>query len=329
MPSPSIASFDQEEDEEEMYVKVAEAGRKVLRIYRQLHRVKLVNYTYLATHSLFMAGVMFLYAIWHSPAVRSRLTLEEVDLTILAATSVMGDLIQKCPPAEACRDAFQRMSDTTVRMCLETSGFGSQVDIGSRPRENDSQCNGCSNVTSPIAQPKDIPLPMTSAAHNEKLFAAATTQPEIRYDPNTMDIVVTPTSSYQERPTIPPMPQSQQCASTTEPPFTTAQADDPARSPALFAARTTLPFVESHPLQPQPQRPQQQPQQLKQQQQPQQQPQPFVTQNLIQTPVTCSGPSFQQNAARFAAANPQFRNGTTPASYPFSPQDAVAMTNPE
>lgn len=51
--------------------------------------------------------------------------MDEVDFTILAATSVLGDLIDKCPPAEACRDAFDRMSKATVQMCMSTTGFGS------------------------------------------------------------------------------------------------------------------------------------------------------------------------------------------------------------
>ncbi|KAJ6160483.1 hypothetical protein N7470_003879 [Penicillium chermesinum] len=127
--SPSFSNFDEGDDEDQVYLNVAEAGQKVIRIYRQLHRVRLVNYTYLATHHTFMAGISFLYAIWHSPLVRSRLTLDEVDFTVLAATSVLGDLMHKCPPAEACRDAFERMSKATVQMCLSTTGFGSQVDM--------------------------------------------------------------------------------------------------------------------------------------------------------------------------------------------------------
>ncbi|PYH96721.1 hypothetical protein BO71DRAFT_481830 [Aspergillus ellipticus CBS 707.79] len=127
--SPSFSNVDEAEDEDEIYYKVAEAGQKVIRIYRQMHRVRLVNYTYLATHHIFMAGISFLYAIWHSALVRSRLTLDEVDFTVLAATSVLGDLTHKCPPAEACRDAFERMSKATVQMCLSTTGFGSQVDL--------------------------------------------------------------------------------------------------------------------------------------------------------------------------------------------------------
>ena len=71
--SPTVYSMELHEDEDRVYLKVAEAGQKILRIYRQLHRIGLVNYTYLATHHLFMAGISYLYAIWHSPIVRSRL----------------------------------------------------------------------------------------------------------------------------------------------------------------------------------------------------------------------------------------------------------------
>jgi len=50
-----------------------------------------------------------------------------MDFTVLAATSVLNDLMDKCPPAEACRDAFERMSRATVQMCLATTGFSSQI----------------------------------------------------------------------------------------------------------------------------------------------------------------------------------------------------------
>ncbi|KAK1146962.1 hypothetical protein N8T08_002289 [Aspergillus melleus] len=142
--SPSFSNVDEAEDEDDIYYKVAEAGQKVIRIYRQMHRVRLVNYTYLATHHIFMAGISFLYAIWHSPLVRSRLTLDEVDFTVLAATSVLGDLMHKCPPAESCRDAFERMSKATVQMCLSTTGFGSQVDL-TRVKTNPLPSSGSYN----------------------------------------------------------------------------------------------------------------------------------------------------------------------------------------
>jgi hypothetical protein len=54
--SPSLSNIEEADDEQDIYLNVAEAGQKVIRIYRQLHRVRLVNYTYLATHHIFMAG---------------------------------------------------------------------------------------------------------------------------------------------------------------------------------------------------------------------------------------------------------------------------------
>jgi hypothetical protein len=56
-----------------------------------------------------------------------------VDFTVLAATSVLDDLIEKCPPAEACRDAFVRMSKATIKMCLSTGGFGAQGGFNIQP----------------------------------------------------------------------------------------------------------------------------------------------------------------------------------------------------
>ena len=50
--------------------------------------------------------------------------MDEVDFTILAATSVFSDLVDKCPPAEACRDAFDRTAKATIKMSNSTGGFG-------------------------------------------------------------------------------------------------------------------------------------------------------------------------------------------------------------
>lgn len=62
--SPSFSNVDEGDEEDHVYLNVAEAGQKVIRIYRQLHRVRLVNYTYLATHHIFMAGMRFTYSLF-------------------------------------------------------------------------------------------------------------------------------------------------------------------------------------------------------------------------------------------------------------------------
>lgn len=136
--SPRMHSTESREDEDRIYLKVAEAGQKIMRLYRQLHVAGVINYTYLATHHIFMAGISYLYAIWHSPIVRSRLTMDEVDFTILAATSVFTDLSEKCPPAEACREAIDRTARATIRMANSTGGFG-QVLPSKRARSRESR----------------------------------------------------------------------------------------------------------------------------------------------------------------------------------------------
>lgn len=81
--SPTSIMLEDKDDEELVFLKCAEAGQKTLRLYRQLHRQKLVNYTYLATHHLFMAGISFLYAVWHSPTVRSRLVSDRLPCLLM------------------------------------------------------------------------------------------------------------------------------------------------------------------------------------------------------------------------------------------------------
>ena len=66
-PSPNedvmspIDDHLEEENEDEVFMKVATAGQKVLKLYYQLHRAHIVNYTFLATHNLFMAGKFCLH----------------------------------------------------------------------------------------------------------------------------------------------------------------------------------------------------------------------------------------------------------------------------
>ena len=54
--TPLTPNNEENEHEDDIFLKVAEAGQRVLKLYRQLHRIHLVNYTYLATVHLFMAG---------------------------------------------------------------------------------------------------------------------------------------------------------------------------------------------------------------------------------------------------------------------------------
>src|ERR1700710_2346657 len=100
--------------------------------------------------------------------------MDEVDFTILAATSVLGDLIEKCPPAEACRDAFDRMSKATVQMCMSTTGFSSSAQgLNSRRRshgQHDSNSNDYFNSNNgKLRRPSGRPKPTFDMGLNDLL----------------------------------------------------------------------------------------------------------------------------------------------------------------
>ena len=56
MQSPGLATLGLEEEQELVFMKVGQAGQTVLKIYRNLHRLHLINYTFLATHHIVMSG---------------------------------------------------------------------------------------------------------------------------------------------------------------------------------------------------------------------------------------------------------------------------------
>ncbi|KAM0247347.1 hypothetical protein ACHAQJ_009881 [Trichoderma viride] len=122
--SPTAFTAELREDEERIYLKVAEAGQKILRIYRQLHL--------------------------------SSLTMDEVDFTVLAAKSVFTDMIDKCPPAETCRDAFDRTAKATIQMATSKGGFGSPVMQTRRPPTRRETTNWAP-TPSDIAPKKPVP----------------------------------------------------------------------------------------------------------------------------------------------------------------------------
>jgi hypothetical protein len=75
--------------------------------------------------------------------------MDEVDFTVLAAKSVFTDMIDKCPPAETCRDAFDRTAKATIKMATSTGGFGM-----SSQNRNRQAPRWSSGSDAPLAKPK-------------------------------------------------------------------------------------------------------------------------------------------------------------------------------
>lgn len=111
-------------------------------------------------------------------------TLDDVDFTVLAATSVLGDLMEKCPPAEACRDAFERMSKATVQMCMSTTGFGFGKDrdepgMPSRPTLSNTERSRATTFSEPIG---------SQYSHPSQSAAVRPRRPPPRFDMNLRDL---------------------------------------------------------------------------------------------------------------------------------------------
>lgn len=102
-----------------------------------------------------------------------------MDFTVLAATSVLGDLIDKCPPAEACRDAFERMSKATVQMCLSTTGFGSRAPLLGPPKAK--------HARAPPSSQSNTQVPSYVQAQNDQGFFRPQ-RPRPQFDMNLRDL---------------------------------------------------------------------------------------------------------------------------------------------
>ena len=138
-------------------------------------------------------------------------SLDDFDFTVLAATSVLGDLMEKCPPAEACRDAFERMSKATVQMCLSTPGFGfsKERDIETpRPIKRETSISEAMSID---PQPKQEYTPIAPKPRKPK-------RPPPQFDmdlrglfPEDLDSSSRPSSSFpsnfQRRQPMPPPQQ--------------------------------------------------------------------------------------------------------------------------
>ncbi|CAG8267812.1 unnamed protein product [Penicillium nalgiovense] len=121
--------------------------------------------------------------------------------------------MHKCPPAEACRDAFERMSKATVQMCLSTTGFGSQVDT--------SRIYATSNTGSSL-HPGRLRQPMdqrhrAGQGQSRRATQARPSRPAPKFDMNLADLFNdnTPLADHsrpENRPGGPTYPQPESMA---------------------------------------------------------------------------------------------------------------------
>jgi hypothetical protein len=107
----------------------------------------------------------------------------------------LGDLIDKCPPAEACRDAFDRMSKATIQMCMSTTGFGPQA-LRALPQAQQQYAQATSNSPtttytsqSDVDARSDTEMQGYSSGQSNNYFAQQQSRrPAPRFDMNLKDL---------------------------------------------------------------------------------------------------------------------------------------------
>ncbi|KAK9366906.1 fungal-specific transcription factor domain-containing protein [Lipomyces kononenkoae] len=149
IPRPSVEAF----------FIIADASEKVIRAYRQLHREKNINYTWMAVHNLFMAGTSYLYCLYHSKEVRSRTRMDVIDFNTMACIHVLTAMVDKCDAASGCRDTFELLTAAILRLCYNEKAAAGEIiaSAGVTGADCDPRTGGPRTVTPPIPPPMPPP----------------------------------------------------------------------------------------------------------------------------------------------------------------------------
>lgn len=126
----------------ESYLIIADAGEKIIKKYHELHRKRVINYTWVAVHNLFMSGTSYLYALYHSPEVRANTTLEEIDFNTLACIHVLSSMSDCCDAAVGCRDSFELLTAAIMKLC-----YNERAGIVMQPLKNVNTITSASGST--------------------------------------------------------------------------------------------------------------------------------------------------------------------------------------
>ncbi|KAK9466780.1 fungal-specific transcription factor domain-containing protein [Lipomyces arxii] len=153
IPRPSVEAF----------FIIADASEKVIRAYRQLHREKNINYTWMAVHNLFMAGTSYLYCLYHSKEVRSRTRMDVIDFNTMACIHVLTAMVDKCDAASGCRDTFELLTAAILRLCYNEKAAAGEI---SAPVAADGEARNRRNATPPI--PPSMPPPAKRSKRSSK-----------------------------------------------------------------------------------------------------------------------------------------------------------------
>lgn len=100
----------------ENYLILMEASMDAIISYHELYIYKLLNYTWVATHNLFMAGTSFLYALFNCEEARKSVPLSKVQKVTYYCNMILNGLKPKCDAASHCKDAFEILTAAVIKL---------------------------------------------------------------------------------------------------------------------------------------------------------------------------------------------------------------------
>ncbi|KAM0754013.1 hypothetical protein T439DRAFT_322893 [Meredithblackwellia eburnea MCA 4105] len=113
----------------------AEASTTLIRSYLRLYAHQKVTYTWLALHSLFLAAVMFLFALQQVPRLRHSTSYEVVESTIQGTNSLFAAMSLQWPFARRCQKLIEELGSQTLQLFP-------QPDTSSQLPQNLQESNG-------------------------------------------------------------------------------------------------------------------------------------------------------------------------------------------
>ncbi|GAB1198079.1 hypothetical protein APSETT444_007387 [Aspergillus pseudonomiae] len=149
-PSPALSSASPHDAGVLQTIFVA--AKQAITLYSHLHRSRRINYTWITLHSVFMAGLSYVYAVGRHFRARKRRTaastssLLQSDPTIIeivhdsrACSNVLVGISERWNVTKHCHDVFNRLTDAMLADAIEYhshSAAGQPKSAALRPDES-------------------------------------------------------------------------------------------------------------------------------------------------------------------------------------------------
>lgn len=130
-PSPVLSSVSSKDPI--VLQAIFEAAKQSIRLYAHLHRSRRINYTWITLHSVFMAGLSYVYAVGqhfrscknqpagsvNEPLLATNPSILEIVNDSRACSNVLVAISDRWNSSKHCHDVFDRLSNAVLSDAIE------------------------------------------------------------------------------------------------------------------------------------------------------------------------------------------------------------------